>query len=118
MASAILTENGKILVKVPEKVNESEVKERLMSTFSGNFRLDEVKKLMPIITITNVPNDMTEEVLVTNICYKDAFLNSEINKDATFSVIKSWIRKRFTGTPNFKNLMIKCFPQIKKSITK
>ena len=44
VASAKFTENGKILVNVPTKVNESEVKEKLMSTFSGNFCLDEVKK--------------------------------------------------------------------------
>ena len=41
------------------------VKETLMSTFSGNFYLDEVKKIMPKITITNVPNDMTDEALAT-----------------------------------------------------
>ena len=37
VASAKVTENGKTLVNVPNKVNESEVKETLMSTFSGNF---------------------------------------------------------------------------------
>ena len=46
VASAKVTENGKILVNVPTKVNESEVKETLMSTFSGNFCLDEVKKTL------------------------------------------------------------------------
>ena len=64
-----------------------------MSFFSGNFCLDDLKKLMPKLTITNVPNDMTDEALVTKICDKDAFLNSEINNDATFSVIKSWTSK-------------------------
>ena len=44
VASAKGTENGKILVNVPNKVNQSEVKETLMSKFSGNSRLDEVKK--------------------------------------------------------------------------
>ena len=55
-----------------------------MSTFSGTLCLDEVKKLMPKITITNVPNDMTDEALVTKICDKNAFLNSELNNYATF----------------------------------
>ena len=73
---------------------------------------------MPKIRITNVPNEMTDEALVTKICDKDAFLNSEINNDATFSVIKSWTSKRYTGTPNFKNVMIKCSPQIRKHIMK
>ena len=66
-----------------------------MTTFSGNFFIDEVKKkIMPKITITNVPNVMTNETLVTKICDKDAFVNSEINNDSTFSVIKSWTSKR------------------------
>ena len=51
---------------------------------------------MPKITITNVPNDMTDEALVKKICDKDTFLNSEINNDATFSVMKSWKSKRYT----------------------
>ena len=44
VATAKVIENGKILVNVPHKVNESEVKETLMPTFSGNFCLDEIKK--------------------------------------------------------------------------
>ena len=44
---------------------------------------------MPKITITKIPNDMTDEEHVTKICDKDAFQNSEINNDATVSVIKS-----------------------------
>ena len=36
-ASAKVTENRKILVNVPNKVNESEVKKTLVSIFSGNF---------------------------------------------------------------------------------
>ena len=89
-----------------KKVNESEVKEKLMFTFSGNFCLDEVKKLM------------TDEVLVTKICDKYAFLNSEKKNDATFSVIRSWTSERYTGTSIFKNVMIKCSPQISKHIMK
>ena len=102
VASAKVTKNGKILVKVPHKGNESEAKETLMSTFSGHFCLDEVKKLLPKITMTNVPNDMIDEALVTKICDKDAFLNSKINNDTTFSVIKSWTSKKYTGTQNYK----------------
>ena len=45
---------------------------------------------MPKITITNVPNDKTDEALVTKIDLKDAFLSSEISNDVSFSVIKSW----------------------------
>ena len=36
-ASAKVTENGKILVTIPNKLNESEVKETLMSTFLATF---------------------------------------------------------------------------------
>ena len=46
VASAKITENGKISVNVPNKENKNEVQETLMSIFSGNFCLDEVKKLM------------------------------------------------------------------------
>ena len=94
MARANVTENGKILVIMPNKVSKGEVKETLLSTFSCNFCLDEVKKLMPKIKITNVPNNMTDEALVTKICDKDAFLNRGINNVATFSVIRSWTSKR------------------------
>ena len=73
---------------------------------------------MPKITFTNVPNDMTGEALVTKIYDKDVFLNSEINNDATFSVIKPWTSKMYTGTTNFKSVMIKCSPQIRKHIMK
>ena len=59
VASAKVTESGKILANVPNKVNESGVKEKLMSTFSVKFCLDRVKKLMPKITITYVPNNMS-----------------------------------------------------------
>ena len=47
VASVKVTESGKTLVNVPNKENESEVKETLMSNFSGNFCLYVVKKLMP-----------------------------------------------------------------------
>ena len=73
---------------------------------------------MPKNTITNVPNEMTDEALVTKICNKNAFLNNVINNDAIFSVIKSWTIVRYTGTPNFTNVMIKCSPQIRKHIMK
>ena len=73
VARAKVTENGKMLVNVPNKENESEVKETFMSTFSDNFCLVEVKKLIPKITITNVQNDMTDKVLVIKICQKDDF---------------------------------------------
>ena len=39
--SSKVTENGKILINVPSEVNKSEVKEILMSTFFGNFCLDD-----------------------------------------------------------------------------
>ena len=83
LASAKVTQKGKFLVNVSNKENESEVKETLMPTFSGNFCLDEAKNFMLKITITNVPKDMTGEALVTKICDKYASLNSEINNDAS-----------------------------------
>ena len=61
---------------------------------------------------------MTDEALVTKICDKDAFLNSQKNNDATFSVIKSWTSKRYTETKNFINVMVKYSPQISKHIMK
>ena len=61
---------------------------------------------------------MTDEALFTKICDKDVFLESEINIDATYSVIKSRTSKRCTWIPNFKNVMIKCSPQIRKHIMK
>ena len=73
---------------------------------------------MPKITIIGVPNDITDEALVSQICDKDAFLNSEIHNDETFSVIKSWTINRYSGTQKFKILMVKCSPQIKKHIMK
>ena len=39
---------------------------------------------MPKITITNVPNNKTDEALVTKNCDNDDFLKSEKNNDATF----------------------------------
>ena len=71
-------------INLPNKVKESEVEETLMSIFSHNFCLDEVKKLMPKIKLTNVSTDMIDKALVTKICDKYAFLNSEINKDVNF----------------------------------
>ena len=44
VASAKVTEKGKILVNVLNKVNEIEVKETLMSTFSDNFCLEKLKR--------------------------------------------------------------------------
>ena len=73
---------------------------------------------MPKFTITNVLNDVTDEAHVTKMCYKDAFLNSEINNYTTFLMIKSWTSKKHTGTLNFTNVMIKCSPQIRKHIMK
>ena len=61
---------------------------------------------------------MTDETLVTKSCDKDAFLKSETNIDALFSVIKSWSSKRYTGTPNFTNTMIKCSLHIRKHTMK
>ena len=73
---------------------------------------------MPKILNINVLNDMTDEALVSKICDKDVFLNSEINNKATFSVIKSRTSKRYTGTPNFINVLIRCSSQIRKHIMK
>ena len=44
VASAKITDNGKILLHIPNKVNENEVEKTLMSTISGSFCLDEIKK--------------------------------------------------------------------------
>ena len=41
-----------------------------------------------------------------------------MNNEATFSVVKSWTSKMFTGTQHFKNVMIKSSPQIRKHIMK
>ena len=51
-----------------------------MSSFSGNFCLDEAEKLMLKITNTNVPKDMSEKTCVSKICDKKAFLNGETKK--------------------------------------
>ena len=95
-------------VSVPKKGNESEVKETWITTFSVKFGLDDYK----------CRNDMSDEVLVTQICDKYAFLNTEINSEAIFSVTKSLISKRYTGTPKFPNVWIKCSPQITKHVMK
>ena len=89
-----------------------------MSAFPGNFCLNEAKTLMSKITNTNVLNDMTDEALVTKFCDKIDFINIEINNDASFSVTNSWTSKRYPGTPNFKNVRIKCCPQIRKHTLK
>ena len=51
---------------------------------------------MPKVTITNIPNDMTHEVLDAKIFDKDAILNIEINSDDTFSMIKLETSKTYT----------------------
>ena len=73
---------------------------------------------MPEITITNVLNDMTEEAFVSKICDEDTYLNCEINNNTTFSVKKFWTSKRYSGTPKFKNALIKSSLQIRKQIMK
>ena len=55
-----------------------------MFTFSDNFCLNEVERLMPKVTITNIPIDVTDETLVTKFCGNVAYLNIEINNDDTF----------------------------------
>ena len=85
VASAKVTENGNILVNVTNKVNEIGIKGKLMSSFSGNFSLDEVKKkLVPNILIINVPSDMIDETPTTKICEKDVFLNKKITVTLLF----------------------------------
>ena len=64
---------------------------------------------MPKNTITNVPNDMTDESLVTKICDKDSFLNSEINIDVTFPVIKSLTSKKVYWSPKLPERNDKMF---------
>ena len=47
---------------------------------------------------------MTDEALVSKICDEDAFLNNQINNEATFSVRESWTGKMYTKTPRFKTV--------------
>ena len=55
VTSAKVTENGKIVVNIPNTECHSKVKESLSSTFSNNFCFEENKTIMPKITITGVP---------------------------------------------------------------
>ena len=61
---------------------------------------------------------MNDEALVSKICDKYVSLSGEINKDDVFSMMKSRKSERYAGTPNLKNVLIKCSPQIKKHIIK
>ena len=56
---------------------------------------------------------MTNETLVSKNCNKNEFIKHEIDSDAPFSVNKFLTSKKYTGTPKLKNLLIKCFLQIR-----
>ena len=118
VSSAKVTDNGKIVVNIPNTECQSEVKNSLLNTFSDNFCFEENKKIMPKITVTGVPVDMSDEALLTEICAKDTVINNEINKNAVFSVVKTWTNKNRPGSSRYKNVLVKCSPEIRNHVIK
>lgn len=116
VTSAKVTDNGKIVVNIPNTECRSKVKDSLSNTFSNNFCFEENKTILPKITITGVPIDMNDETLLSEIRAKDMVINNEVTNNATFSVVKTWTNKNRPGASYFKNVVVKCSPKIRKHV--
>ena len=63
MVYAKVTENLKTLLNVPKKETESEVKESLIAIFLALFVYTRLRKIIPKIMKTNIPNDMPHSLV-------------------------------------------------------
>ena len=109
-------DNHKIIIEVPDQANYDAAVDRLGSEFS-NFSFEESKKLLPKLTIFNVPLDTTDESLVSAICSKDVFVDDCVSKHKDdFSVINSWDVKNQAGDITNRKVAVKCSPRLRNYI--
>ena len=114
--NAYVKENGTLVINVPNDENHAKATENLRLNFS-EYSIENSKKIMPKLTITNVPLDILDDSLIACILSKDRFLNDEVVKNAeVFEVIKSWNTKSQSGTVVNKHVVVKCSPKIRNYI--
>ena len=111
----VVKNNGTMVVEVPNHESYSNAVSSLRTEFSS-FSVEASKKLVPKITILNVPLYLGNDDLITEICDKDEFLKGCIDRDEEFTIINSWDVKDRVGKISSKKVAIKCSPMIRNHI--
>ena len=113
VSNARINDRGSLVVEVPSPAEHSTATENLKSAFSNNFTIENPKKILPKLTVTNVPNEYTEDNLISSICERDTYLEEMVKSGEEMSVIKMWSNN---GEVRSKKFAMKCSPTIREYI--
>ena len=115
--NARVTENGYFIVNVPNEENYNRATNNLRSVFSNDFSFENLKKLLPKLTITNIPKDIEDSDIIPSLCNKDVNINEMIQNGEMCELLRSWdMRRQTAGVVTLKNVALKCSPKIRNYI--
>ena len=115
--NARVTENGYFIVNVPNEENYNRATNNLRSVFSNDFSFENPKKLLPKLTITNIPKDIEDSDIIPSLCNKDVNINEMIQNGEMCELLRSWdMRRQTAGVVTLKNVALKCSPKIRNYI--
>ena len=108
--STEITDDGKLVVKVPNKEEHEKANKGLKDAFES-FELCEQKKITPKIKIVGVKMDVENNTVIDNICEKDAKIKEMHQSGEVLAIVKT-----FNANNNSKILILKCSPKIRNYI--
>ena len=113
VSNARINDRGSLVVEVPSSAEHCTATENLKSAFSNNFTIEAPKKILPKLTVTNVPNDYTVDNFISSVCERDTNLDEMVKSGEEMSVIKMWSNN---GEVRSKKFVLKCSPTIREYI--
>ena len=117
VSNARMTDNGSILINVPNEDSYQKATTNLSSALASDFVFENPKKLLPKLKIVNVPKDLDDSVIVGSLCDKDDNLNNMVQDGEICEIVKSWDVKNRNDSSNVKKtVVLKCSPKIRNYI--
>ena len=110
-----VSSDGTVVVNLPTAKSHEEAKNSLGAAFP-NFTLQAPRDKIPRILITNVPQNVSEQSFVHEICQKDEFLRECVDDGDLFVVEKSWKPKNHPENVNSSRVVLKCSIKIRNYI--
>lgn len=109
---ARVSNQGKLVVNVPDENSLRIANEKLRESFPENFSIEAPKKILPKLMICNVPAITSESDFVSKVCEKDSMLRTMIQENETLEVVKIVTNKNGTDTSN-RNFIVKCSAKVR-----
>lgn len=114
--TARVTGQGSLIVQVASTSDHKTATDKLVSEFSTDFTVEAPKKIMPKLTIKNVPITYNEERFLQALCQKDEKLMHLVSNEGGLEVVKIFENKNGVGEVVSKNVIVKCTPEVRKHI--